>query len=186
MRGPLNVYRSMLLSKTIKENNFQLEAITKLQELHDKLSKYDPPIPKQLIAKTGESKLNSPDFSCIDKEKSIFSLESLGFSKSYLSRGWSSVFGLSTTSNKSYGPQGMYIYGGVGTGKSMIMDLFYGTMQVERKKRTHFHQFMQDIHKQVHQLKMKGITSDPIPAISAHLAADAWLLCFDEYVLLIV
>jgi protein AFG1 len=78
------------------------------------------------------------------------------------------------------GPKGIYFYGGVGTGKSMVMDLFFNTMDINRKTRVHFHQFMQDIHKKIFYLKQQGKTHDPIPAIAAHLSANAWLLCFDE------
>ena len=79
------------------------------------------------------------------------------------------------------GPKGIYLYGSVGTGKTMMMDLFYESIQTDRKRRVHFHAFMQDVHKKVHLLRVKDkLTSDPIPWIADDLINSAWLLCFDE------
>lgn len=79
------------------------------------------------------------------------------------------------------GPRGLYLYGDVGTGKTMTMDLFYNTINSPRKRRVHFHAFMQDVHRRIHKLRVqKGVTYDPIPIIATELTNDAWLLCFDE------
>ena len=80
-------------------------------------------------------------------------------------------------------PQGLYIYGGVGTGKSMVMDLFFETTPVEHKRRVHFHAFLQEVHDRLHawRQKTKGEASDPIPVVAKDLAKEAWLLCFDEF-----
>lgn len=77
--------------------------------------------------------------------------------------------------------RGLYIWGGVGRGKSMLMDLFFDSAAVERKRRAHFHEFMLDIHARlkVERAKEKG---DPIPPVVAALADEARLLCFDEMV----
>ena len=174
--GPFKVYQHLLSQRKIKENYHQREAIALLQKLHDDLDGYEPPIPHQKISNTKESKLESPDFSWVDNEKSSFSLSSLFSAKSF---GWNKLWS-SERKNIIKGPKGLYLYGGVGTGKSMMMDLFFNTMDISRKRRVHFHQFMQDIHKKVFYLKQKGMTHDPIPAIAAHLSANAWLLCFDE------
>jgi cell division protein ZapE len=86
-----------------------------------------------------------------------------------------------------YIPRGLYIWGSVGRGKTMLMDLFYDLIPVERKRRVHFHAFMADVHKRIHewrQLKKKGAVKgdDPIAPVADALAKDAWLLCFDEFV----
>ncbi|KAJ3016186.1 Lactation elevated protein 1 [Thoreauomyces humboldtii] len=79
------------------------------------------------------------------------------------------------------GPTGLYLYGDVGTGKTMTMDLFYNAANFPRKRRVHFHAFMQDVHKRIHKLRVeKGVTYDPLPIIATELINDAWLLCFDE------
>jgi cell division protein ZapE len=77
--------------------------------------------------------------------------------------------------------RGLYLWGGVGRGKSMLMDLFFDAVQIHRKRRAHFHEFMLDIHARlkVERDKEKG---DPIPPVVAALADEARLLCFDEMV----
>ncbi|MGZ0188811.1 MAG: cell division protein ZapE [Alphaproteobacteria bacterium] len=78
-------------------------------------------------------------------------------------------------------PEGLYIWGPVGRGKSMLMDLFFDHVQVQRKRRVHFHAFMQDVQKLAHARRKSGLDGDPIPAIAAEVAETAWLLCFDEF-----
>ncbi len=77
--------------------------------------------------------------------------------------------------------RGLYLWGGVGRGKSMLMDLFFDAVQIKRKRRAHFHEFMLDIHARlkIERDKEKG---DPIPPVVAALADEARLLCFDEMV----
>jgi cell division protein ZapE len=77
-------------------------------------------------------------------------------------------------------PKGLYIWGGVGRGKSMLMDLLYEHLEVKRKKRVHFHSFMLDIHARMFEWRKKN-NGDPIPSIAADIAKDAWVLCFDEF-----
>jgi cell division protein ZapE len=83
-------------------------------------------------------------------------------------------------------PRGLYLFGAVGGGKTMLMDLFFEAAPARRKRRVHFHAFMADVHVRIHdwreQLKLglvKG--ADPIAPVAAALAAEAWLLCFDEF-----
>jgi cell division protein ZapE len=82
-------------------------------------------------------------------------------------------------------PEGLYLYGGVGRGKSMLMDLFFDGAPVEHKRRVHFHAFMLEVHKRIHRWRAKTVedrtAKDPIPPLAAKLAEEAWLLCFDEF-----
>ncbi|OCP11075.1 MULTISPECIES: cell division protein ZapE [unclassified Ensifer] len=82
--------------------------------------------------------------------------------------------------------KGLYIYGGVGRGKTMLMDLFFDTVPIQRKRRAHFHEFMADVHERIykHRQKLKnGETkqADPIPPVASELFGEARLLCFDEF-----
>ncbi len=77
---------------------------------------------------------------------------------------------------------GLYIVGEVGRGKSMLMDLFFAAAEVRRKQRIHFHRFMQNVHTRFHAFKRAHPEiDDPIPPLADSIAADAALLCFDEF-----
>ena len=78
-------------------------------------------------------------------------------------------------------PRGIYMWGGVGRGKSMLMDLFHDTLVITAKRRVHFHAFMQEVHAAMREVR-KGETGDPIPQVAALLAADLKCLAFDEMV----
>jgi cell division protein ZapE len=79
-------------------------------------------------------------------------------------------------------PHGLYLVGEVGRGKSMLMDLFFAAADVPRKRRIHFHQFMQDAHARIFAWKQRHPdTQDPIPPLADAFAAEAALLCFDEF-----
>lgn len=77
--------------------------------------------------------------------------------------------------------RGLYMWGGVGRGKSMLMDLFYETLAVNRKRRAHFHEFMMDVHDRL-RLARQSEKGDPIPPVVASIADEARVLCFDEMV----
>jgi cell division protein ZapE len=82
--------------------------------------------------------------------------------------------------------KGLYIYGAVGRGKTMLMDFFFEASPVIRKRRAHFHQFMIDVHERVHAIRQRMKLGecqgeDPIKIVADQLAEEAWLLCFDEF-----
>ncbi len=79
-------------------------------------------------------------------------------------------------------PNGLYLVGDVGRGKSMLMDMFFGCAEVARKRRIHFHRFMQEQHARLHAWKQANPDgADPIPPLADAIVAEAALLCFDEF-----
>jgi cell division protein ZapE len=79
-------------------------------------------------------------------------------------------------------PNGLYLVGDVGRGKSMLMDLFFRHAEVLRKRRIHFHAFMQEVHARVHAWKAANPDgADPVPPLADSIATNAALLCFDEF-----
>lgn len=83
-------------------------------------------------------------------------------------------------------PLGLYVHGGVGRGKTMLMDMFFRVVPLKRKRRAHFNEFMTDVHdriaahrKAVKEGRAKG--DDPIPPVASAIAHESRLLCFDEF-----
>jgi cell division protein ZapE len=82
--------------------------------------------------------------------------------------------------------RGLYLFGDVGRGKTMLMDLFFAASAVKRKRRAHFHEFMSDVHDRVREfrnrIKLGAINGeDPIRLTASAIADETWLLCFDEF-----
>jgi cell division protein ZapE len=82
---------------------------------------------------------------------------------------------------KPSAPKGVYLWGGVGRGKSMLMDLFYTVLKIDRKRRVHFHEFMAEVHDRMRLARAEN-KGDPIPIVVAGLAEGARCLAFDEMV----
>lgn len=78
---------------------------------------------------------------------------------------------------KGPGVRGIYLWGGVGRGKTLLLDLFHASLPFERKRRSHFHRFMQDVHA---QLKAHAKSEDPLALVAEDLASRLRVLCFDE------
>jgi cell division protein ZapE len=82
--------------------------------------------------------------------------------------------------------RGLYLFGDVGRGKTMLMDMFFAASAVKRKRRAHFHEFMSDVHDRVREyrnrIKVAATNGeDPIRLTAAAIAEETWLLCFDEF-----
>src|SRR5512144_3441855 len=104
--------------------------------------------------------------------------------------GWKERFGLARRAAEP--PQGLYIYGGVGRGKSMLMDLFFRAAPVAAKRRVHFHAFMQEVHARLTAMRQhpgirelrpgkRAKDDDVLPTLARDLAREYSLLCFDEF-----
>jgi cell division protein ZapE len=98
------------------------------------------------------------------------------------SLGW--LFG--SRKNGQSALKGLYIFGEVGRGKTMLMDFFFEASPVVRKRRAHFHEFMLDVHERIYALRQQiklgeHAGEDPIKLVADQLFEEAWLLCFDEF-----
>lgn len=154
----------------LKEDAHQLTIVAKLQDMYDRLANYHPPP--------------------IEAEKP---------GSAATSSGWlSKLFGSKTHTTKPpsisdlNAPKGLYLYGSVGTGKSMLMDLFYDSLPSLRNpalpaRRIHFHQFMSEVHKRNHALQHhtdgteNHSQTDVLVTIAKEIARECRILCFDEF-----
>ncbi|KAI0482244.1 AFG1-like ATPase [Xylariaceae sp. FL0804] len=159
--GPIQEYDKRVAEGRLREDEHQRGIIQSLQHLHDDLVHYRAP---PVVHPTLES---------LKPAKSLFG-------------GWFGPKGGASVIREipSDLPRGLYLYGDVGSGKTMLMDLFYDTLPstVTTKTRIHFHNFMQDVHKRLHKMKMEhGNDIDAVPFVAADIADQAHVLCFDEF-----
>ncbi|KAG6006415.1 hypothetical protein E4U21_007081 [Claviceps maximensis] len=164
-RGPIAEYDRRVDAGLLRNDEHQRGIIESLQHLHDELCNYKAPP----FVHPSLDRLKNPS-----KKSSIFS----------------SLFGKGSAAHSAIGdipenlPRGLYLYGDVGSGKTMLMDLFHDTLprSVQTKTRIHFHNFMQDVHKRLHKLKMEhGTDVDAVPFVAADIAEHGNVLCFDEF-----
>ncbi|KAI9345531.1 AFG1-like ATPase-domain-containing protein [Obelidium mucronatum] len=177
-KGPHHVYASKVEKGILREDKHQLKTVGHLQNLHDTLSSHVGPAPVKVdYADADPRGPHLVGLEQLDAEANIFK----SFMDLFSGGGGAKKKKPAVARAPAFGPKGLYLHGDVGTGKTMTMDLFYHTLDVPRKKRVHFHAFMQDVHRRVHQLrKDKGVSYDPTPLIAQELANEAWVLCFDE------
>ncbi|MBO8142887.1 MAG: cell division protein ZapE, partial [Firmicutes bacterium] len=115
-------------------------------------------------------------------DRLIIKLDTKRLSSKSSSLGW--LFGKKSVENP--GKDGIYIWGGVGRGKSFLMDIFFAAVNFGPKRRVHFHDFMQEAHQLIHEQRQQyasGETKhkDPVIPVGKKLAAKSKLLCFDEF-----
>ncbi|OAN50132.1 ATPase [Paramagnetospirillum marisnigri] len=153
--GPLFAYRAKLQSGEVKPDVAQELAVEKLQSLHHALARYRPSL--------GEAGW----------------LARFGLKKAQPGSTWTWRGG---DGEQAAPKHGLYIFGEVGRGKSMLMDMFFHSATIPGKKRIHFHEFMRDFHADIHKLRNapSRAEADPIPKLARAIASEAWLLCLDE------
>ncbi|KAL4892360.1 ATPase [Aspergillus ambiguus] len=160
--GPLKEYDARVQEGRLRDDPYQRQIIEKLQDLYERLRGYQAPPVVHPDPETLESKPKSSLFGSLfgrgKKPAELTISESL--------------------------PKGLYMFGDVGCGKTMLMDLFYDTLpsNIASKTRIHFHNFMQDVHKRMHVVKMRyGNDFDALPLVAADIAEQSSVLCFDEF-----
>ena len=108
-----------------------------------------------------------------------------GYAPAQPANGWLGKISSKFTGNSQpEPPRGLYIHGGVGRGKSMLMDLFHQTSTVEKRRRVHFHAFMLEVHDEMHRHRKTARQDDDtnvITHVADWIADSTWLLCFDEF-----
>lgn len=162
-RNPIEQYEYEVQQRRIKDDPYQRRIIGSLVELHNMLLSYRPPeierpSIEELRPKSGMSRMLGSLFHKFKRDKS-------------------------TTAEEINHIKGIYLYGDVGCGKTMLMDTFFKTIPLHLpKERVHFHQFMQNLHKRSHQLKLQHGNEDidVIPLLATEIAHRATVLCFDE------
>ncbi|PKI84719.1 peroxisome-assembly ATPase [Malassezia vespertilionis] len=227
--GPLETYRALVQEGRLRDDAHQVKIVEQLQTLHEQLKQYEQvpvpapeegikereppqtgmlssilrllPLPEQEAGRMEQSKM-------LGVTRDMQHLGVFGHLASFFSHKKEDTEEPTRPENV---PQSMYLYGDVGCGKSMVMDLFFNTLppNVTRKRRIHFHQFMIDVHKRSHYYKSKyhrasGIVGqavgtnetkssataggstdggeiDPIEPVIREIAGNMEVLCFDEF-----
>ncbi|KAG5295339.1 ATPase [Histoplasma ohiense] len=162
--GPIQEYETRVKSGKLRDDAHQREIVQHLQDLHEMLRSYIPPT---VVHPTIES-LQDPE-------------PKTSFFNTLFSRKPSPPTSTQIPANL---PKGLYMHGDVGCGKTMLMDLFFDTLpaNITSRQRIHFHNFMQDVHKRLHVMKMNhGVEFDAVPFVAADIAEGASVLCFDEF-----
>lgn len=163
--GPADEYAERVKAGQLRKDAHQLTVVEDLESLYRAVLEYDPPPVPEPLAESNASPRS----------------------------GWMGrLFGDAVSTVPPLPeippdvPKSLYLYGDVGCGKTMLMDLFYESLPASvRKRRVHFHAFMMDVHKRLHRMasQQDGQTNkgDAIVPVARELARDGRMLCFDEF-----
>ncbi|XP_047674254.1 lactation elevated protein 1 homolog B isoform X3 [Tachysurus fulvidraco] len=179
--GLIAHYDNLVNSKILLEDSLQKAALWQLEKLSGEMARYTN-LPLYLSEKMKrKDKMSKSEHRAKNKEsvKDVALREDTQEDEGYTEK----------DSLKPPPPLGCYVHGGVGTGKTMLMDMFYSHVENRRKKRLHFNAFMLDIHRRIHLLKQslpKGSSGkltmhDPIFPVAMEIGEETCLLCLDEF-----
>jgi predicted ATPase len=169
--------------KNPTEHSFGSASLCQLSAAYEKIlarhNYIDDPEQRRLLEKLARLK------DAIDSQSSAAPVDSPHtgflstlFQKSFLAPSFSK------SNELSFNPKirGMYVFGGVGCGKTAMMDIFYDCLAIKEKQRTHFHSFMLDVHVRLHKWRQSHAGGmDPVPSVAAGLVRNSWVYCFDEF-----
>lgn len=141
------------------------------------LSCEESPLARAYVTRVREGLLH-PDAAQMQVLQRLLALEDA--LEAQMRGGLRGFFGLSPAPHSEAERQGVYIYGEVGRGKSLLMDLFFTHATVKRKRRVHFHAFMLEVHQRLQQQRSRR-GKDPLQQIAKAIAKEVQLLCFDEF-----
>lgn len=171
-RGPLVAYREGREEGLLRADPRQEATIEQLQRLYDELLKVYPPP----VSRSKSSRLTlidaGPTAASDEEERPWWRFKSL----------LDGIRSSPTNEDTVVDPQikGLYMYGGVGCGKTMLMDLFAACSPTQfMVDRIHFHDFMLDVHASLH--RMKGSTADPLKLVADEISSSTNVLCLDEF-----
>ncbi|KAL2082068.1 hypothetical protein ACEWY4_021886 [Coilia grayii] len=173
----LDNYNSMVGSGSLREDTHQRSVLLQLEQLQRVMKAYDNT--PRVKVRDRDIQLNRPQH--VEEKASGAGVAEQKTEATELED--------HQLPSKYKAPKGFYIHGNVGTGKTMLMDMFYSHVENSRKKRVHFNAFMLDIHKRIHRLKLslpkrklgKMTVYDPIAPVAWEISQEACLLCFDEF-----
>ncbi|UJR09719.1 hypothetical protein I4U23_013948 [Adineta vaga] len=160
--SPLQIYRNKIKAHELRADPRQEQLMTMLNKLYYDLQTYEPQT-RQIETTT-----------LPDKKTNLLSK-------------LSNVFKISTTTNDFVErPKSLYIYGGAGCGKSLLMDIFFECMPIKAKRRVHFNSFMLEFHNRMHRARSNNaaVSDNLLGNVVEELLNEIWLLCFDEFMVL--
>ena len=166
LKGPMAAYKDKVKTGIIKEDTHQLSALVHLQKLYNEIQEH-PGGPSVVVQGVVEEKETSA-------WGSLF-----GSSKPVVNAVKRTVSAMSGTKS----PDGIYLWGGPGCGKTFMMDMFYESLNIDRKQRVHFNDFMINVHKRLHVLKQDKSKDEAhlVTSLADELMRAAYVLCFDEF-----
>ena len=183
-RPPQEVYRAAIAAGELRADERQAAALVHLDRLYHELETWTPVTPSAPAPPEAASASSADDKAGSDglfsSLTSLFGGGEGGESSSVKT----AVLAEPTLSGLEGVPLGLYMYGGVGVGKSLLMDTFFDVAPIEpsRKRRVHFHEFMLEVHRRMHELRRDNpAMGDPVPYVAYDISAATQLLCFDEF-----
>lgn len=136
------------------------------------------------LLESGDIRSDAAQEHAVGKLQNLY-VELAGYAPQAGKKGWKARLGMAA--GRTEPPRGLYMYGGVGRGKSMLMDLFFAQAPIEERKHVHFHAFMLEVHERVYNFRQAvkagkvPESADPLVALARVITDHAWLLCFDEF-----